>query len=310
MPADQFALLAAAVDERRCREDVGFGTLAEAAEAHRPHPGCPTCGSAGSVRDGHTASGVQRWRCPACGRRYNSLTGTVLEHCRLGLPTWVGFVRLMRHNVPLDCAAEVLGITHQTAWEWRHRVFATVDGYQERTVLRGRVWIDETYVVDTDLSHGYGQARKRGLSRQQLCIAVAIDARKEPFAVVCGHGKPSTKRVREALGGHLAEGCTVVHDRERAHNGVIRDAAATSEAYKADVRDPEYLENMAMVNNLCSWLKRYLWRFTGMSMSNMQSYLNWYVYLFRVNQTRDRWPETARVVRHLLMSSASFRSST
>jgi hypothetical protein len=69
-------------------------------------------------------------------------------------------------------------------------------------------------------------------------------------------------------------------------------------------------ESMELVNNLCSWLKRYLWRFTGMSMSNMQSYLNWYVYLFRVNQARDRWPETARVVRHMLMADASFRSST
>ena len=46
-----------------------------------------------------------------------------------------------------------------------------VDGYQDRIVLRGRAWIDETYVNDTDLSKGYGQARKRGLSKQKICIA-------------------------------------------------------------------------------------------------------------------------------------------
>lgn len=78
-------------------------------------------------------------------------------------------------------------------------MLATVSGYQDRIVLRDTVWVDETYINDTDFSKGYRQARKRGLSRQILCICVAIDVRKNPVAVVCGHGKPSSARLR---GGH------------------------------------------------------------------------------------------------------------
>lgn len=52
-----------------------------------------------------------------------------------------------------------------------------------------------------------------------------------------------------------------------------------------------------------------LWRYTGMSPANMQLYLDWYVYLFRVNQARDRWDPTARVLRHMMMAPACFRSS-
>ena len=52
-----------------------------------------------------------------------------------------------------------------------------------------------------------------------------------------------------------------------------------------------------------------LWRYTGMSPANMQLYLDWYVYLFRVNQARDRWDPTARVLRHMMMAPARFRSS-
>ena len=29
-----------------------------------------------------------------------------------------------------------------------------------------------------------------------------------------------------------------------------------------------------MINNMCSWLKRYIWRFIGMEVVNLQSYLN------------------------------------
>ena len=305
---EEFLLLERAVEARRCREKIGFGTLDEAAAAHRPAPSCPGCGGGSVVRDGRTPAGHQRLRCHGCGLRFSALTGTIFENCKKDLPTWVRFVELMTWGVALDGCAEIAGITHQTAFEWRHRVFATVDGYQDRLVLRDRIWIDEAYIVDTDLTKGFGQARKRGLSKQQICIAVAIDVHKNPVAVVCGHGKPSSKRIRDGLLGHIAEGSVIVHDMEMAHNALIKAAGCTEEAYKADVRDPVYLECMSMVNSLCSWIKRYLWRFVGMDPKNLQSYLNWFVYLFRVRQAEGRWPKTARVVRHLLMTDAHYRT--
>ena len=307
LPDDEFELLCEAVRERRCREDIGIGTLAEAAAEYRSAPSCPACGN-DSRKDGKAPSGVQRFRCLECGHRFTALAGTIFENCKKDLPTWVDFIRLMCFNVPIEAAAEICRVTHQTAYEWRHRVFATVDGYQDRIVLRDRVWIDETYISDTDLTHGYGEARKRGLSKQKLCIAVAIDVRKNPVAVVIGHGKPSAKRVKDGLQSHIAEGSTIVGDKEKSHNSLAKAVKGTHEAYKADVRDPVYLECMAMVNNLCSWLKRYLWRFTGMDPDNLQSYLNWYVYLFRVNQAQEKWPRTERVVRHLMMTDAHYRS--
>lgn len=74
------------------------------------------------------------------------------------------------------------------------------------------------------------------------------------------------------------------------------------------MNDPVYLERMEMVNDLCSWLKRYLWRFTEMLPRNLQAYLDWYAYLFQTNQSRYRWDPTARVVRHILMADATYRS--
>lgn len=58
-------------------------------------------------------------------------------------------------------------------------------------------------------------ARKRELSRQKVCIAVAIDVHKNPVAAVRGSGKPSSARMLMAL-GILAEVSLIVHDREGA----------------------------------------------------------------------------------------------
>ena len=109
------------------------------------------------------------------------------------------------------------------------------------------------------------------------------------------------------IGEKYIDGITLVHDRERAHNVLVRENGLAGESYKADARDPEYLEAMGLVNNLRSRLKRCLWRFTGMDPENLQSHLNLYVYFFRVKRDDERWPKIARVVRHLLMAEARFR---
>ena len=125
--------------------------------------------------------------------------------------------------------------------------------------------MDEAHINDTDISKGYGQARKRGLSRQKLCICVAVDVHKNPVAVVCGRGKPSSVRVRKAMGGRTAPGSLLIHDLERAHGVLVREGSLDSEAHRADVNDPVYLEPMETVNGPYSRLQRHLWRFTGTS---------------------------------------------
>lgn len=168
--------------------------------------------------------------------------------------------------------------------------------------------MDETHIIDTDLSKGSGQARRRGLPLQKLCIGVAINVHKNPVAVAYGHRKPSSPRVRKDMGSKMAPGSPLIHDLKRAHSALVRDDRLESGAHRANVNDPIYLERMEMVNDLCPWLKRYLWRFTGMSPRNPQAYLDRYACFFRVDQAHDRWDPTARVVRHTMMPIATYRN--
>ena len=196
-----------AVEERGLRDETGFGTLAEAAEMSRPSPPCPRCGASPARRGGLGPSGVRRRRCPACGAGSTSLTGAVLEGCKKPLATWVSLIGLAP--------------------------FAAVDGHRGRIVPRGRVRVGGTHADDADPSEGYGRARKRGPSKRKPCMAVGIDARKEPVAVVCGHGEPSAARIGAAPGGRVAEGAALVHDRERAHSVPVGENGLADELCKA-----------------------------------------------------------------------------
>ena len=147
--------------------------------------------------------------------------------------------------MPLRGIAKICGLNHKIAYEWRQRVFATVDAF--------------------------GQARKRGLSKQKLRIAVAIDACK--YALAVGHGKPSrVSGIACALTS--PRGQPWLGTWRKSHRSPVRAVEGVHEAYRAHVSDPQYLECMAVVNKLCLWLKRYLWHFTGMDPKRLQSYLN------------------------------------
>lgn len=100
---------------------------------------------------------------------------------------------------------------------------------------------------------------------------------------------------------HITEGSTLIHDGDNSHSKLVEKLNLQSEVFIADTKSKTYLENMALINNLCSWLKRYLYRFIGMDIKNLQSYLNWFVYLFRVNGNKDKWPKNERIMRHLAL---------
>ena len=45
-------------------------------------------------------------------------------------------------------------------------------------------------------------------------------------------------------------------------------------------------------------------------MTNLQSYLNWFVYLFRVKGAVEQWPKMDRILRHLILFNGTYKRNT
>ena len=106
---------------------------------------------------------------------------------------------------------------------------------------------------------------------------------------------------------HIRPGSTIIHDGDNSHKYLIDALSLKSEVYIANTKDSEYIKNMAMINNMCSWLKRYIWRFIGMEVENLQSYLNWFIYLQRCKRDNEKWPKSNRILRHLVLERVRFK---
>ena len=107
---------------------------------------CPRCGGARAHRCGQ-ASDLQRWRCLACGRSYNALSGTSLAHLR-HKERWLPYLQCLLESRTVRASAEAVQVHRTTGFRWRHRMVA---GFiRARSVrLTGMVEADETYLLES-----------------------------------------------------------------------------------------------------------------------------------------------------------------
>src|SRR3954451_13648431 len=134
--------LSSLIDDAKCYELI---------RQHRWPEGvrCPRCGDAKVARDGRDEAQPQRqrYRCTACGARFDDLTGTTLAGHHQPLRTWVLCLYLMGLNLSnRQIARELdLGETDVQAMteQLRHGLAARLPPAR----LEGEVEIDEVYVV-------------------------------------------------------------------------------------------------------------------------------------------------------------------
>jgi transposase-like protein len=110
---------------------------------------CPSCDSDGVIRDGwdDTQPCRQRYRCKACGGRFDDLTGTVLAGHHQPLRVWVLCLYFMGLNLSNRQIALELGLSPSDVQamteQLRHGLLARTPAAE----LEGEVEIDEVYVV-------------------------------------------------------------------------------------------------------------------------------------------------------------------
>src|SRR4051812_16765467 len=102
-------------------------------------PRCPHCGAERLQRWGF-ASGLRRYRCQACRKTFNALTGTSLARLRKKA-CWLRYGEALAAGMTLAKAAAHCGVHLTTSFRWRHRFLRAA----AREALGGVVEADETF---------------------------------------------------------------------------------------------------------------------------------------------------------------------
>jgi transposase-like protein len=134
--------LSSLIDDARCFELV---------RQHRWPDGvrCPHCEGASVARDGRDDAQPhrQRYRCGACGARFDDLTGTVLAGHHRPLRVWVLCLYLMGLNLSNRQIARELDLGVSSVQAMTEALRRGLTAKLPPVMVRGEVEIDEVYVV-------------------------------------------------------------------------------------------------------------------------------------------------------------------
>src|SRR5215207_6890921 len=134
--------LSSLIDDAKCYELVRHHRWPEGVH-------CPGCGSAAVARDGRdgTQPHRQRYRCKACGSRFDDLTGTILAGHHQPLRTWVLCLYFMGLNLSNRQIAKELDLSASDVQAMTECLRQGLTTKTPAVILDGEVEIDEIYVV-------------------------------------------------------------------------------------------------------------------------------------------------------------------
>jgi len=160
---------------------------------------------------------------------------------------------------------------------WRMKVYKCLENYQNSVILSNNVWIDEFHIPVNrkDLIMNKGK-KLRGISVNQLVIAVGIDSNNNRYATLVGKGHITSKQCLDSYGNHIEKGSHLIHDDTFSHDQLIAKLKLTDETWKPIVK----LSKKAMqpINSFCAQIERNFVKHIGGLTNYIQDYLNWIVF--------------------------------
>lgn len=116
---------------------------------------CPHCASATVTKQGRDATqpARQKYRCAACGRYFDDLTGTVLAGHHQPLQVWILCLYLMGLNLSNRQIGQELGLNKDDIQRMTSQLRAGIGAAQPEVQLSGEVERGEVYLVAGHKGH-------------------------------------------------------------------------------------------------------------------------------------------------------------
>ncbi len=304
MHTHAFAKLLAAVSEltagqrRRLWERLeGTGVPEEVirtlTEGDSGRPGCPHCGAEDPRRWGQS-HGLPRYRCRACQRTFNPLTGTPLARLR-HKERWGRFLQTLLDGQTIHKSAATCGVAPSTSFRWRQR-FLTLPAQRQAQVLSGIAEVDETFFLHSQKGAKRlkrkprkrgGKATKRGRSHEQVCVLVARDRSGATVdQVLPVFNRQTVQTVLQPVLQPDALLCSdgySVYRAFAAHTGLAHEPVNL----RAGVRVRNEVFHIQHVNAYHSRLKQWIRRFHGVATRHLPTYLGWFRWLDANRASQD-----------------------
>jgi len=193
----------------------------------------------------------------------------------------------MRQGKSLDKIKEELRINKKTAFDWRHKINASIADIENKS-FSGITESDETFFLQS----GKGsknlerKARKRGksvkkkgITDKQVAVIVSADRKNTMgFKVAC-LGRITKDDITQAIGNKVEQSTVLCTDGHVSYKGFALDNSIEHHVLRADLK--QYVKqskyHIQHVNSMHSRMKNWIDKqLLGVSTKYLQNYMNWF----------------------------------
>jgi len=241
---------------------------------------CPRC-QAESLRPWGSSHGLARYRCRACGRTCNALTGTPLARLR-HRECWGQYAQAMTRSMVVRDAAKLCGVSKDTAFRWRHRFLSLIAGHRAQHVS-GIVEADETFFLESFKGQRElprparkrgGRAKSKGMSDELVPVLVVRDRSGQ-------HADFQLERLNGIHVGNVLKplidpDAILCTDSAAIYHGFARAEGITH--HRMNLRQKRRTDGAFHIQNVNAYhsrLKGWLHPFHGVATKYLANYLGW-----------------------------------
>ena len=254
-----------------------------------PRKPCPHCGSTNVNKSGFNR-GKQRFECKDCHRHYVTTTGTIMENSHYGEDVWqIAVSDTLSENISIDNTAEKAGISHNTAFNMRHKILLVLEAKVQRepAIMSGISELDETYVLECEKGRKFDEnaprkprkhgavASKRGISSEQICIMSGVQRGGVVYAKTINRAHPTNDEIKAAFKGHIEAGSVAFTDGLKGYKCLESEVDCVIESVPND--EQKRTANLNNVNGFHSHIQEAYRHYRAVA----TKYLNRYNALFQ-----------------------------
>lgn len=240
------------------------------------------------IKKNGTKNGVQRYYCYDCKKTFSITNHSITNHSVLNYNQFKILLKCMYDYKPLSEISKEVGISKTSVFELEIRIFKELENIQKDIKLKGIIQCDEKYVrtsfkgfkkddMPRPSRHSGHHDLTSGISKDQVCIVIAIDLFDTLKIEVVGIGNASKDMLSRALKNKIEKGSTLVSDSKNSYQKfalenkfkLIQIPTGTHKIDNYTIND---------VNEIMIEIENYLRNKRGISSRHLQHHMNFIKY--------------------------------
>jgi hypothetical protein len=210
------------------------------------------------------------------------------------------YLELMMEEKSLDKIKVALSINKKTAFDWRHKVLASLLD-TDKDDFTGITESDETFFLNSEKGRKVsdrasrrrgGTSKTRGISNDQVAVIVTQDRNSVLDLTVATMGRLKKVDIEKAIGSRINPEQTILcSDAHVSYKGFAIDNKIEHHPLKGVIKQrvkkgAYHIQHVNSTHNrIKKWIESTFW---GVSTKYLQQYLNWYRFKEKIKNRNDK----------------------